>query len=156
MLHLAPHVRQKLLGGVEPAGRILGSLDAGIGEVEKRDVGGRCFPPQMIAQLGLAMRNFSVPTVLGRSCQPPRSHCGRPRAHVHCVLDGSVHAFDLTVGPRVLGLSQAMIDIVLSAGEFEGVRPDGLSGALMSGAAELALPGVVKWVPLSVRTVWTL
>jgi hypothetical protein len=28
--------------------------------------------------------------------------------------------------------------------------------ALMSGAAELALPGVVKWVPLSVSTVWTL
>ena len=28
--------------------------------------------------------------------------------------------------------------------------------ALMSGAAELVLPGVVKWVPLSVRTVWTL
>jgi hypothetical protein len=25
----------------------------------------------------------------------------------------------------------------------------------MSGAADLALPGVVKWVPLSVRTVWT-
>jgi hypothetical protein len=25
----------------------------------------------------------------------------------------------------------------------------------MSGAAELVLPGVVKWVPLSVRTVWT-
>jgi hypothetical protein len=26
----------------------------------------------------------------------------------------------------------------------------------MSGAAELVLPGVVKWVPLSVRTVWNL
>ena len=76
-----------------------------------------------------------------------------------CVLDGAVHAFDLAVGPRVLGLSQAMIDIVLSAGVFEGVRRDGLSAlraALMSGAAELVLPGVVKWVPLSVRTVWTL
>ena len=30
------------------------------------------------------------------------------------------------------------------------------SAALMSGTAELVLPGVVKWVPLSVRTVWTL
>ena len=30
-----------------------------------------------------------------------------------------------------------------------------LRAALMSGAAELVLPGVVKWVPLSVRTVWT-
>ena len=28
--------------------------------------------------------------------------------------------------------------------------------ALMSGAAELVLPGVVKWVPWSVRTVWVL
>jgi hypothetical protein len=28
--------------------------------------------------------------------------------------------------------------------------------ALMSGLAELVLPGGVKWVPLSVRTVWTL
>ena len=28
--------------------------------------------------------------------------------------------------------------------------------ALMSGAAKLALPGVVKWVPLSVRIVSTL
>jgi hypothetical protein len=28
--------------------------------------------------------------------------------------------------------------------------------ALMSGAAELVLPGVVKWVPLSVSTVCTL
>jgi hypothetical protein len=52
-----------------------------------------------------------------------------------------------------------MIDIVLSAGVFESVRPDGspaLRAALMSGVAELVLPGVVKWVPLSVRTVWTL
>jgi hypothetical protein len=38
MLHLAAHVRQKLLGGVEPAGRPC-SLDSGIDEVEKRDVG---------------------------------------------------------------------------------------------------------------------
>ena len=52
-----------------------------------------------------------------------------------------------------------MIDVVLSAGVFEGVRPDGLSGVqggLDVGTAELVLPGVVKWVPLSVRTVWTL
>jgi hypothetical protein len=44
-----------------------------------------------------------------------------------CVLDGSVHAFDLPIGPRVLGLGQAMIDTVLGAGVFGGVRPDGLS-----------------------------
>ena len=52
-----------------------------------------------------------------------------------------------------------MIDVVLGAGVFEGVRPNELSslqGSFMSRAAELVLPGVVKWVPLSVRTVWTL
>ena len=59
----------------------------------------------------------------------------------------------------MLGLGQAMIDIILGAGVFEGVRPDrlpGVEGGLNVGAAELVLPGVVKWVPLSVRTVWTL
>src|SRR3984957_14135116 len=44
LLHLAPHVCQKLLGGVEAARRILGGLDAGIGQAEERDVGGHCFP----------------------------------------------------------------------------------------------------------------
>src|SRR5580700_9078702 len=44
LLHLAPHVCQKLLGGVEAARRILGGLDARIGEAEERDVGGHCFP----------------------------------------------------------------------------------------------------------------
>jgi hypothetical protein len=45
-----------------------------------------------------------------------------------CVLDGAVHSFDLPIGPGMLGLGQAMIDVVLGAGVFEGVRPDGLSG----------------------------
>jgi len=44
------------------------------------------------------------------------------------VLDGAVHSFDLAVGPRVFGLCQPMIDVVLGAGVFEGVRPNGLSG----------------------------
>jgi hypothetical protein len=50
------------------------------------------------------------------------------RAFDGCVLDGSVHPFDLPVCPGMLGLGQAMIDIVLGAGVFEDVRPDGLSG----------------------------
>ena len=74
-----------------------------------------------------------------------------------CVLDGPVHSFDLPVGPGMLGFGQAMIDIALGAGVFEGVRPNGFSGVEgRPGVAELVLPGVVKWVPLSVRTVWTL
>jgi hypothetical protein len=52
-----------------------------------------------------------------------------------------------------------MIDDVLGAGVFEGARPNELSGfrsGLDVRAAELVLPGVVKWVPLLVRTAWTL
>src|ERR1700690_2118795 len=39
-----------------------------------------------------------------------------------CFLDGPVHPFDLTVCPRVLGLGQTMVDIVLGAGKLEGMR----------------------------------
>ena len=44
------------------------------------------------------------------------------------VLDGAVHPLDLTVGPRMFRLGQPMIDVVLGAGVFEGVRPDRFSG----------------------------
>lgn len=37
-------------------------------------------------------------------------------------LDRPVHAFDLAVGPRMLGLGGAMIDVVPGAGVFKGVR----------------------------------
>jgi len=39
-----------------------------------------------------------------------------------CVLDGAVHAFDLAVGPRLAWLGQPMFDVVLGAGNIEGVR----------------------------------
>jgi hypothetical protein len=42
-----------------------------------------------------------------------------------CVFDGAVHSLDLPIGPWVLGLGQTMIDVVLGACVFEGVRPDG-------------------------------
>ena len=42
------------------------------------------------------------------------------------LLDGAVHALDLTVGPGVPGLGEAMIDIVLRAGEFESVSAEDL------------------------------
>ena len=70
------------------------------------------------------------------------------------VLDGSVHSFDLAIGPRMLGFCQPMIDVVLGAGVFEGVRLNGFSSlraALISGAAELVLPGVEKWVSMAPR-----
>ncbi len=62
-------------------------------------------------------------------------------------------------GPRMLGLCQLVIDVVLGAGVFEGVRPNefsSLQGGLDVRHSRALLPGVVKWVPLSVRTVWTL
>ena len=45
-----------------------------------------------------------------------------------CVLDRAVHSLDLPIGPRVLGLCQPMVDVVLGTGVFEGVRPNGFSG----------------------------
>ena len=43
------------------------------------------------------------------------------------VLDGAVHSFDLPIGPGMVGLCQPVIDVVLGAGVFEGVRPNGFS-----------------------------
>jgi hypothetical protein len=37
-----------------------------------------------------------------------------------------VYSFDLPVGPWVLGLCQPMVDVVLGASIFEGVRPNRL------------------------------
>ena len=45
-----------------------------------------------------------------------------------CVLDGAVHSLDLPIGPGMLGLCQPMVDIVLGAGVFEGVRPNEFAG----------------------------
>src|SRR5580693_10416025 len=43
LLHLAAHVGKQLLGGVEPSRRVLRGLDASVGQVEERYVGGHCF-----------------------------------------------------------------------------------------------------------------
>src|SRR5271168_108143 len=80
------------------------------------------------------------------------------------VFDGAVHAFDLTVGPRVLGLGEAMVDIGEGTGVFEGMGterllalehlPDIDRGPIVTtGIGEV---GSVKWMPLSVSMVWTL
>ncbi len=37
------------------------------------------------------------------------------------ILDGAVHPLDLTVGPRMVGLGQAMLDAVLVADAIEHV-----------------------------------
>src|SRR6202042_644249 len=43
LLHLAAHVGKQLLGGVEPPRRVLRGLDARLGQVEERYVGGHLF-----------------------------------------------------------------------------------------------------------------
>jgi hypothetical protein len=43
------------------------------------------------------------------------------------LLEGAVHAFDLAVGPRKLRLGQAMINIVLGAGQLKGMRAEDLA-----------------------------
>ena len=45
------------------------------------------------------------------------------------VLDRAVHAFDLAVGPRMIEFREAMVDVVLGAGEVKRVGPK----ALMTG-----------------------
>ena len=73
------------------------------------------------------------------------------------VLNRAVHAFDLAIGPRMLWLGQPVLDIVLGAGVFEWVRPEDLAGRdslFDSKHWEPGLRGSVKWMPLSVRTVW--
>lgn len=43
------------------------------------------------------------------------------------VFDGAIHAFDLTIGPGMLGFGQAMIDVSKRAGIFEDMRPETLA-----------------------------
>ncbi len=64
-------------------------------------------------------------------------------------LDGSVHAFELTVGPRAVGLGQAVIDAAACALEFEGMVTEyfpSRKASHISAAAQRELPRVVKWV----------
>lgn len=42
-------------------------------------------------------------------------------------LERPVHSFDLPVGPRMMGLGQAVLDVLLCAGQFEGVGPEDLT-----------------------------
>lgn len=43
------------------------------------------------------------------------------------LLDGSVHPLNLTVGPWMLCLSRAVLDIVCGASVFEGMSPEALA-----------------------------
>src|ERR687894_1562130 len=45
------------------------------------------------------------------------------------VLEGPVHALDLSVRPGMARFGQAMIDVVLGTGELERMRPDDLASS---------------------------
>lgn len=45
------------------------------------------------------------------------------------VLDGSVHPLDLTVGPRMVGLGQPVVDAMAPAGPVEGMAAQHCRGA---------------------------
>lgn len=47
-------------------------------------------------------------------------------------LDRSVHSFDLTVCPRMVGLGEQVVDVGLGAGVFEGVGSEQLAGGQRS------------------------
>ena len=44
------------------------------------------------------------------------------------LLDGAIHPFDLTVGPRMVEFREPMVDTVLGARVVKGVRPKALMG----------------------------
>lgn len=76
-----------------------------------------------------------------------------------CFFEGSVHAFDLAVGPGVLGLGEPVVDVGLGAGELEGVSAEELAALerepdLRSSRTTIAWRGEVHTVAVS--TVWIL
>ena len=75
------------------------------------------------------------------------------------LLDRSVHALDLAVGPGMLGLGKVMVDVGLGAGIFEGVSPEGLvtcDQLLDLGRRPTRAPGIGEVQTVVGRTVWIL
>jgi hypothetical protein len=65
-----------------------------------------------------------------------------------CLFDGLVHALDLTVRPRMFGLGQAMVNVMLGASELECVGRKGrplAMASLISTTAEPPAPRVVEY-----------
>lgn len=51
------------------------------------------------------------------------------------VLEGAIHTFDLAVGPRMVRFGEAVIDMMVSAGVFEGMSAEDL--AALKGKADV-------------------
>ena len=72
-------------------------------------------------------------------------------AFAGCLFEGSVHAFDLSVGPGVFGFGETVVDICFRAGELEGVSAEEFSTLkseldLSHGRASIAGSGEVHSV----------
>lgn len=52
-----------------------------------------------------------------------------------CFLERPLHSFDLAIGPRVSWLGEPVVDVILGAGVFKGVREELL--AVIYGAADI-------------------
>jgi hypothetical protein len=63
-------------------------------------------------------------------------------------LDGSVHSFDLTLGPGMVRLGEAVFDSVDMAGSIEGMAAEAGGGPWRFFGRS------ANWIPLSVSTVW--
>ena len=75
------------------------------------------------------------------------------------VLDRAIHSLDLAIRPWMLGLRQPVVDSLVAQAYSKACARKGFRSAIISlistGDQESPV-GSVKWVPLSVRTVWTL
>lgn len=62
-------------------------------------------------------------------------------------LESTIHAFDLSGGPWMIGLGEAMFDAMTEAGPFERM-------AAQKGGEASSIPGeMANWMPLSVSPV---
>lgn len=61
------------------------------------------------------------------------------------ILDGAVHSLDLTVGPRMAGFGQTMLDIEISASHLEGMATK-RHFVLAHGFDVIRRPAIAGWV----------
>lgn len=76
-----------------------------------------------------------------------------------CFLERAVHPLDLAIGPRCFGLVVRWSISALAQASSKAWARNGspfAKACLMSGTVEPPAPGVVKWMPLSVSTMWIL
>jgi hypothetical protein len=61
------------------------------------------------------------------------------------IFDGAVHPLDLTVGPRMTGFGQTMLDIQISASHLERMATKG-DVVLAHGFDVIRRPAIASWI----------